>query len=143
MDEAESWLARAANGWTSQLRSEPGFEPVAGFLRPHEPDRLYQLAARLADLFDQYQVYRADWLDDWEAGRDHLRVPGRPDLALPADQRWQPALWRALIQELDEAERACIRPRLHGRPYPGRRAGFRLWHNERPWATPTPTSTVS
>lgn len=97
------------------LLAEPGFEPVAGFLRPHEPDRLYQLAARLADLFDQYQVYRADWLDDWEAGRDHLRVPGRPDLALPADQRWQPALWRALIQELDEAERACIRPRLHGR----------------------------
>jgi len=39
------------------LLAEPGFEPVAGFLRPHEPDRLYQLAARLADLFDQYQVY--------------------------------------------------------------------------------------
>ncbi|AWI52773.1 exodeoxyribonuclease V subunit gamma [Aquabacterium olei] len=97
------------------LLGEPGFEPIAGFLRPNEPDRLYQLAARLADLFDQYQVYRADWLDDWEQGRDHLRVPGRPDLALPADQRWQPALWRTLTQELDEHERACIRPRLHGR----------------------------
>ena len=31
------------------LLGEPGFEPIAGFLRPNEPDRLYQLAARLAD----------------------------------------------------------------------------------------------
>lgn len=97
------------------LLDAPGFEPIAGFLRPNEPDRLYQLAARLADLFDQYQVYRADWLEDWEQGRDHLRVPGRPDLPLPADQRWQPVLWRALIQELSAHERDCIRPRLHGR----------------------------
>jgi exodeoxyribonuclease V gamma subunit len=29
----------------------------------------FQLAERLADLFDQYQVYRADWLAAWAAGR--------------------------------------------------------------------------
>src|SRR5690606_14412175 len=39
----------------------------------------YQLAERLADLFDQYQVYRADWLADWAAGRDVLRdAHGQP-----------------------------------------------------------------
>ena len=26
----------------------------------------YQLAERLADLIDLYQVYRLDWLQDWE-----------------------------------------------------------------------------
>ncbi|MDP4621434.1 MAG: exodeoxyribonuclease V subunit gamma, partial [Hydrogenophaga sp.] len=36
------------------------FQPVAGFLRGDEPDRLLQLASRLADLFDQYQIYRPD-----------------------------------------------------------------------------------
>ena len=30
----------------------------------------YQLAERLADLFDQYQVYRADRLDAWANGHD-------------------------------------------------------------------------
>ena len=36
--------------------SDPVFQPVAGFLRGDEPDRLLQLASRLADLFDQYQI---------------------------------------------------------------------------------------
>jgi len=38
-----------------QWMHAPGFEAVAGFLQGDEPDRLYQLASRLADLFDQYQ----------------------------------------------------------------------------------------
>lgn len=60
------------------------------------PRRRYQLAERLADLFDQYQVYRADWLAAWGQGRDILiRHDGKP-AALPASQGWQPVLWRAL-----------------------------------------------
>ena len=35
-------------------------------------------AGLLADLFDQYQVYRADWLDDWAQHRDQLAHPLRP-----------------------------------------------------------------
>ena len=42
-----------------------------------DPERRLQLAERLADLYDQYQVYRADWLADWAEGRDQLRRPGR------------------------------------------------------------------
>lgn len=68
----------------------------------------WQLAVRLADLFDQYLNYRPDWLAAWEAGKD------APD-ELPADQRWQPALWRALIADADPAERAFHRANLHGR----------------------------
>ena len=95
------------------LLAEPGFEPVAGFLQPGEPDRLFQLASRLADLFDQYQVYRADWLDAWAEGRDELTHLHGPARMVPADQLWQPRLWRAVLSELTEHERACTRPRLH------------------------------
>lgn len=54
-----------------------------------------QLAQRLADLFDQYQVYRPDWLADWAAGHDTLRDAHGRRLPLPEPHRWQAALWRA------------------------------------------------
>ena len=82
------------------LLGEPSFEPVAGFLGPGDPDRLWQLSCRLADLFDQYQVYRPDWLGDWAQGRDVLAAPGRPDLALPPDQRWGHAAWQLRARRL-------------------------------------------
>lgn len=44
------------------LIAQPAFAPVAGFLRGDEPDRMLQLASKLADLFDQYQNYRATGL---------------------------------------------------------------------------------
>ena len=40
------------------------------------PRRHFQLADRLAGLFGQYLVYRRDWLDAWEHGRD-AGVAGR------------------------------------------------------------------
>ena len=93
---------------------DPVFRPVAGFLRGNEPDRLLQLASRLADLFDQYQIYRPDWLQDWAAGRDVLRkAAGEEPLA--DDQRWQAALWRRVLGTLDEAQREATRPALHAR----------------------------
>ncbi|WP_300708106.1 exodeoxyribonuclease V subunit gamma [Limnohabitans sp.] len=101
------------------------FQPVAGFLRGDEPDRLLQLASRLADLFDQYQIYRPDWLDDWAAGRDVLRqAAGQADL--PADQLWQAALWRRVLATLNEAERQATRPALHVRALARLRSGEAL-----------------
>lgn len=93
----------------------PVFAPIASFLRPGERERLLQLAVRLADLFDQYQIYRADWLDAWAAGQSVLRTPGRPDMPVPEGQLWQPALWRAVLAELDDGERAATRPALLAR----------------------------
>ena len=101
-----------------QCLHDPAFAPIAGFLRPGEPERLLQLAQRLADLFDQYQIYRADWLDAWEAGHDVLPMPLRPGVAdapVPEGQLWQPRLWRAVLAELDEDQRGATRARLQGR----------------------------
>ena len=97
------------------LADAPEFAPVAGFLRGDEPQRLLQLASRLADLFDQYQNYRADWLDDWGRGQDLLLAADGSRSELPPEQRWQPQLWRALLGTLGAAQRQAIRPRLHER----------------------------
>ncbi|EGH17441.1 exodeoxyribonuclease V, gamma subunit, partial [Pseudomonas savastanoi pv. glycinea str. race 4] len=53
-----------------ELINQPHFEPLQRFLTDDTDLRKrYQLSERLSDLFDQYQVYRADWLEDWAAGR--------------------------------------------------------------------------
>lgn len=85
-------------GLLTQL-TEPVFEPLNRYLQQDIDGRKsYQLALRLADLFDQYQVYRADWLQQWRSGEDILsRVPLK---AVPEDQLWQPALWRLLQQDI-------------------------------------------
>ena len=97
------------------LIHDPAFAPVNGFLKDDEPDRMLQLATRLADQFDQYQIYRTDWLEDWANGRDHLTTVHGTTLKIPTDQLWQPKLWRAILSTLDTASKEVIRPRLHGR----------------------------
>jgi exodeoxyribonuclease V gamma subunit len=52
--------------------------------------KLFQLAARVADLYDQYLVYRPEWLMRWEADE---RVDGLGDA-----QQWQAPLWKALVE---------------------------------------------
>lgn len=95
------------------LLDEPDFAPVAGFLQADEPDRMLQLAGKLADLFDQYQNYRADWLGAWALGQDHLILANGRLTELPPEQSWQPRLWRAVLHTLDTQQQQSIRPQLH------------------------------
>ncbi len=89
------------------------FLPLRHFLGDGDPERRLQLAERLSDLFDQYQVYRADWLEDWSAGRDVLRGASGQAMPLPADQCWQAALWRAVNASLPEQQRDSGRATIH------------------------------
>ena len=50
--------------------ADPVFAPLANYLGTGDPLRRYQLARRIADLYDQYQVHRPDWLERWAAGDD-------------------------------------------------------------------------
>jgi exodeoxyribonuclease V gamma subunit len=61
---------------------EPLFAEAASYLRD-DPDgrKAFLLAAKIADLFDRYLVYRPDMLLEWESGRD---------------EGWQAALWRKI-----------------------------------------------
>lgn len=119
---AQSALDKAPLTWRLMqllpaLLARPGFEPLAGFLRGGDVDRRLQLAQRLADLYDQYQVYRSDWLAAWAAGQDVLQAGdgAAGSQPLPQDQLWQGALWRELLAPLSEFERAATRPQLHQR----------------------------
>ncbi len=95
------------------LLADPVFQPLRHFLGDGDPERRLQLAERLADLFDQYQVYRADWLADWSAGRDVLRGARGDALAMPSDQRWQAQLWRAVNASVPESQRDSGRATIH------------------------------
>ncbi len=95
------------------LLADPAFLPLRHFLGDGDPERRLQLAQRLSDLFDQYQVYRADWLADWADGRDQLRSAGGDAVPLKQDQRWQPHLWRAVIASLPQASRELGRVTIH------------------------------
>ncbi len=77
----------------SMLEDE-AFSPLKHYLED-DPDgvRCYQLAGKVADIYDQYLVYRPDWILAWEAGDD------KPDIT--DDQPWQPILWRALVKHTE------------------------------------------
>ncbi len=62
------------------------FAPVAKYLRDGDSLKRFHLAIRVANLFDQYRVYRPDMVSGWTASRK----------ALSEDEAWQAALWRQL-----------------------------------------------
>lgn len=99
-------LYRLFTDWArlrEQLGEQAGhLSPLEGFLQKdiQDPRRCYQLAMRLADLYDQYQMYRADWLAAWEQGQDVLLDTRGQSTPLGTEQRWQPLLWRILVQDI-------------------------------------------
>jgi len=91
----------------------PEFVGLRHFLAADDdPRRKYQLAGAIADLFETYQFYRADWLGDWENGKDRLRGHDGSLVELPSEQTWQPALWRILVEMAGDAG-GQHRGRLH------------------------------
>lgn len=85
------------------LLDEPGseYEPLRRFMANDEDQRkCFQLAQRVADLLDQYQVYRADWLAAWAEHEDVLIDARNARVPLPDEARWQAALWRALLADV-------------------------------------------
>jgi exodeoxyribonuclease V gamma subunit len=98
------------------LIDQPHFEPLRRFLTADTDLRKrYQLSERLADLFDQYQVYRADWLEDWAAGRHQLRNGRGEAKPLTAANCWQAELWRALLLDVGTQGMAQSRAGVHQR----------------------------
>ena len=99
-----------------QQFSDPNFAPLGPTLAESGNvgvERRWQLATQIADLFDQYQVYRSDWLEDWSKGQTVLR-PAQGDVSnIPEEQRWQPQLWQAIQQDLQGQDSARGRAEIH------------------------------
>lgn len=114
-------LDKAALSWRlmrllPQLLSKTNFSSLRRFLQEDDDKRkLYQLSERLADLFDQYQVYRADWLEDWAAGRDQLKHIKGGVKPLDPDNLWQAELWREVLADVGEGALEQSRAGVHKR----------------------------
>ena len=102
--------------------ANPVFAPLqryltAGAVGGPEADgrRLYQLAQQIADVFDAYQSYRADWLSDWAQGQDLLRGHDAKPLALEDSHAWQAQLWRDIRTDVGESLAEASRASVHAR----------------------------
>lgn len=88
------------------LLPAPEFKPLQDYLAGHQQEQLqrYQLAYRIADIYDQYLVYRPDWILAWEDGQLDALAP---------EQLWQALLWQALVARIaatgqDPLHRAAV-----------------------------------
>lgn len=86
--EAMTWKLMAL---LPELLTQPEFAPLQRYLE-HDADdtKRYQLAEKIADIFDGYLVYRPEWIAAWEAGQEVAELNG--------EHPWQPLLWRALYE---------------------------------------------
>src|SRR5690606_23059997 len=110
------------------------FDALRRFLDTDRSGRKrYQLAEKLADLFDQYQVYRADWLEGWARGEAVLYdAQGQPQ-PLPDVAACQADWWRLLLQDIGDPDMQSTRAGVH------RASVSALEHSEvRPAALPWP-----
>ncbi|MCB1734628.1 MAG: exodeoxyribonuclease V subunit gamma [Gammaproteobacteria bacterium] len=85
------------------LLDTPAFAELRRYLRDDGDGRKrLQLASRIAALFDQYLIYRADLILAWERGAEA--------------GEWQAVLWRTLTAQLGRRHRAALLQELAQRP---------------------------
>jgi exodeoxyribonuclease V gamma subunit len=72
---------------------QSGFEAIAGYLGEQDDHddvvKRFGLAHRIADSFDQYLMYRPDWVQSWEQAGANL-------------PHWQAMLWQRLTANVDQ-----------------------------------------
>ncbi len=114
------------------LLDQADFAPLATFLKDGSFERRLQLAQKLADLYDQYQVYRANWLAAWGAG-ERVVIDARGQRhALGPDQQWQASLWHTLRKTCPDETRDSGRADVHERFVETLRASAGVGHAQLP-----------
>ncbi|MBU3935890.1 MAG: exodeoxyribonuclease V subunit gamma, partial [Proteobacteria bacterium] len=74
--------------------NDTDFSPLTSYLVDGPLTKKLQLARQIANLFDQYCVYRPEMILAWEEGENRA-------FAHELEQdRWQPKLWRLLVEHL-------------------------------------------
>lgn len=98
--------------------TDPVFDTLRHYLANDADQRKrFQLARRLADLFDQYLVYRHDMIFAWE--RDALVDAG-------PDEAWQAHLWRRVVAKAGGEHRARLLDRFFAAAQAGKVDGKKL-----------------
>ncbi len=85
-------------GLFPQVLPRDGFEDLRGYTAG-EPRALkeFQLAQKVARLFDRYLAYRPEWLIEWQAGRE---------------SHWQAQLWRELVRGCEKTNPPVLSRKL-------------------------------
>ena len=80
------------------LIGAPEFEAVRHYLGGERPElKLFQLASKIAHVFDQYLAFRPRMILDWDAGKE---------------THWQAVLWRELTNENPDAHQPALGRKL-------------------------------
>jgi len=79
--EALTWRVM---GRIDALLPQTAFNEIRNYLASEDPRRKFQLAERVAGLFDQYSIYRPEWIEAWQQG---------------GETHWQAVLWRAVMTD--------------------------------------------
>ncbi|MFC1811837.1 exodeoxyribonuclease V subunit gamma [Thermodesulfobacteriota bacterium] len=76
----------------------PGFESLKKYLSDDTNDlKLYQVSEKIAEIYDQYLVFRPELIFAWEKGRE---------------EHWQAHLWRELSRNNEKNHRAWLQKSL-------------------------------
>ena len=87
--------------------AQPEFAELQHYLESDTQNiKLYQLSLRIADTFDQYLVFRPEWIQAWEDNKQPDKLKDNPQA------HWQAILWRALIQRFGKQHRATLREKI-------------------------------
>jgi exodeoxyribonuclease V gamma subunit len=86
---------------------DPDFAALQHYLENDDECRKrFQLSEKIADIFDQYLVYRPEWIDRWdEADNNQISLWQNDNpKSIPLwieDQRWQAKLWKKLSARIE------------------------------------------
>lgn len=85
---------------TEAVTSDDDFSPATRYWQDENSASLkrYQLAVQLADLYEQYLIFRPTWLDNWQQGNLES-LANDFNQQLPEEVKWQAKLWQLLIKQ--------------------------------------------
>lgn len=87
-----------------RMIEKPEFAPVKRYVSSNPSElKWFQLSRKIADVFDQYLVFRPDMIAGWET---------KASRNLPPEYAWQSRLWRKLRNQVDEPHRADLQKML-------------------------------
>jgi exodeoxyribonuclease V gamma subunit len=79
----------------NQDLSDPVFMPLQQYLKTADYSARYSLARRLAQVYERYQIFRPDWIKNWDQGRSD-------NSAAPV---WQALLWQRVSAAIGQRHR--------------------------------------
>ncbi|WP_157447257.1 exodeoxyribonuclease V subunit gamma [Catenovulum agarivorans] len=88
---SDEWLTSAASELVTQYWQEQrSNQQQIGNRQGQQQLKAFQLAQAVADVFEQYMLYRPDWLENWQDGKLNTEQ---------TDEIWQQQLWLILFKQ--------------------------------------------